>query len=105
VLVVYEPRGGTSCAAGSSSASCPYSYRPELGHTLGIYVNTGAGLMGSMNGPLGLPSGPCGCRGLAADATVGDGRDRSLQPQERIPEDRESKTAARLPDGGSFGQA
>ena len=46
-LVVYEPGGGTYCSNGSLSASCLYLYRHELGHTLGIYVNTDAGLMGS----------------------------------------------------------
>jgi len=46
-LVVYEPGGGGYCTNGSLSASCLYLYRHELGHTLGIYTNTDAGLMGS----------------------------------------------------------
>jgi hypothetical protein len=46
-LVVFEPGGGTYCTNGPLSASCLYLYRHELGHTLGIYVNTDAGLMGS----------------------------------------------------------
>lgn len=42
-LVVYHPDG---CPGGSSSPACLYLYRHELGHALGIFVNTSAGLMG-----------------------------------------------------------
>jgi len=42
-LVVYEPGGGTYCQA---ATQCEYLFRHELGHTLGIYVNTNFGLMG-----------------------------------------------------------
>jgi len=46
-LVVYEAGGGGYCMNGALSSSCLYLYRHELGHTLGIYTNTDAGLMGS----------------------------------------------------------
>jgi hypothetical protein len=40
-LVVYEPGGGTYC----QTDRCDYLFRHELGHTLGIYENSGFGLM------------------------------------------------------------
>jgi hypothetical protein len=49
-LVVYEPNGGTYCQA--STSQCDYLFRHELGHTLGIYVNTTTGLMGGSGGEL-----------------------------------------------------
>ncbi len=45
-LAVYQPGGGTYCSGGSTTSSCLMLYRHELGHTLGIYVNTPVGLMG-----------------------------------------------------------
>jgi hypothetical protein len=43
-LVVYEPGGGTYC---QTPDRCDYLFRHELGHTLGIYENSGFGLMSS----------------------------------------------------------
>jgi len=45
-IVVYEPGGGTYCAHGPDTFSCLMLYRHEIGHVLGIFENTGVGLMG-----------------------------------------------------------
>jgi len=45
-LAVYQPGGGTYCQLGTTTAGCLMLYRHELGHTLGIYINTPVGLMG-----------------------------------------------------------
>ncbi len=46
-IVVYEAGGGVFCTASPDSRGCLLLYRHEIGHVLGMFENTGVGIMGS----------------------------------------------------------
>lgn len=46
-LVVFEPHGGDWCDGSSTSSSCVYLHRHEIGHTLGFLGHSVTGLMAS----------------------------------------------------------